>query len=196
MFGEDFIERHAPALFKPLNLGFNVATVSMARAVLPRGWRVEDCYLSAPSNLPELNRAMREEGMVVWSGGSDETIYADKEVNYAARAWHDAVHWHHQLPFTVAGEAATAYVQIAQLLNRYGHDDEVEEFAALILTEVIGQQIYSIQHGDFPDDQRTFTECNLDCWRGLAGRVCIALGEEPLDRYALDLAGIHFGKPA
>jgi len=67
MFGEEFIERHAPALFKPLNLGFNVATVAMARAVLPRGWRVEDCYLSAPSNLPELNRAMREEGMVVWS---------------------------------------------------------------------------------------------------------------------------------
>jgi hypothetical protein len=26
--------------------------------------------------------------------------------------------------------------------------------------------------------------------------VCIALGEEPFDRYALDLAGIHFGKPA
>jgi hypothetical protein len=25
--------------------------------------------------------------------------------------------------------------------------------------------------------------------------VCIALGDEPLDRYALDLAGIHFGKP-
>jgi hypothetical protein len=56
----------------------------------------------------------------VFDGGCDNTIYGDKEVNYAFRAWHDYHHWKLQAPLTREGEAKVVEAQITDLFALSG----------------------------------------------------------------------------
>lgn len=90
--------------------------------------------------------------LIVWTGGSDDTIFADPEVNWAFRAWHDYVHIVNDLPFTVEGESLVAFLQAAELPKDWYLERQ------LILSEVVGQVLYNHFHnGEFPSDQRAFT---------------------------------------
>ena len=57
----------------------------------------------APDSFASLKGASTS-GLVVYSGGSDNTIYGDPRVNWAFRAWHDKLHLDLNAPFTLQGE--------------------------------------------------------------------------------------------
>ena len=87
----------------------------------------------------------------IWSGGSENTIFGDPEVNYAFRAWHDWVHITSQLDFSPLNEARVAFIQAAMLPEEWTFERN------LILIEVIWQVLHHDATGEFVDDQRDFT---------------------------------------
>src|SRR5438067_89761 len=78
---------------RPVDAALNRAVLRMAAIVCPGGYDVSS---SAPSSFRELVRHLDDGGrMTVYGGGSEGTIFADNEVNYAFRAWHDWTHYRH-----------------------------------------------------------------------------------------------------
>ena len=149
-------------LMKPLDRHFNIAVLQMASRLFPTGFAVSD---DAPGSYEELCQHLDAgKRMVVWSGGSDATIFADPEVNYAFRAWHDWTHWRHRLDFTLAGEAYTAAQQTRDLRKVFGdwddHPDRLH-WADIIRVEVYEQAKHHAMCGDFVDDQVGFALMNL-----------------------------------
>lgn len=140
-------------MLKPLFPAFNIATLHMASRVNPRGWRVAN---DAPDTLAKLKARTKRDGILTVSGEhSALTIYGDPEVNFAARAWHDACHILANAEFDDAGERAVCELQCAQLRQIYG-DTSSRLFQRIVRAEVIGQLEYKSAHGAFPDDQRAF----------------------------------------
>lgn len=181
---------------EPVSIAFNAMVMTCANAALPRGWRVEESYVKAPSSLLELNASMNTAGMVVWGGGSDATIFGCPDHNAAFRAWHDSIHWKHQLQFTVAGEAQAAYLQVREMVALYGVDEDIELWAAYILCEVLGQKLHHELHGEFPQDQRAFFEANLSAWTRLGTALVGQIGEQLklTSREVLTLAKASWGQ--
>lgn len=141
-------------MLKPMFPAFNVATLHMASLTNPRGWNVSR---NAPDTLAKLKaRAKRDSRITVSSLHSDQTIYGDPEINYAARAWHDACHILANAGFDDAGERKVCALQQAQLAQVYGGASSLL-FRRIIEAEVVGQLEYKAEHGAFPDDQRSFT---------------------------------------
>jgi hypothetical protein len=99
--------------------------------------------------------------MLVWSGGSENTIYAEPEVNWAFRAWHDWCHYNGAHAFTPGGERAVFAMQCSHLLSLYGPCLKVQRWTRILRAEVIGQQEYFYRHGHYPEDQRAFVEAYL-----------------------------------
>lgn len=152
----------APSAYRapsPLNWQFNIAARVLASLHAP-GWIASD---DAPATYDELDVTHSEHGrIVVWTGASESTIFDDAETNWAFRAWHDAAHLRHALPFTIEGETTTAYIQASDLVGEYGDSDDVLEMVALLLCEVIGQVEHVNATGAFPADQCAFARRN---WR-------------------------------
>lgn len=143
----------------PVNSDFNAAVLHIANQLMPRGWNVAD---DAPST-PETIKASYDTGRpTVWSGASDKTSFADPEVNYAFRAWHDWAHYRHNLPLTLEGEIAAAYVQASHLVSLYGQTPQTQGFVALLFAEAIGMARYNEIIGAFPVDQAAFV---AQTWR-------------------------------
>lgn len=86
--------------------------------------------------------------LVVWAGASDHTIYGDRSVNWAFRAWHDSLHISLQADFSLAGERIVALEQCRLI----GSD----LMAKIIMGEVVGQVEYLNKYGHFPIDQVEF----------------------------------------
>jgi hypothetical protein len=99
----------------------------------------------APGSYEELKRL--DSGLVVFAGGSDLTIYGDRAVNWAFRAWHDKLHRELNAPFTLEGETRVALEQ-ARILSGY--------HGAIVIAEVTEQARYFETHGHFPVDQIAF----------------------------------------
>jgi hypothetical protein len=145
---------------KPLDIGFNIAVLRIANQLCPGGCQVAD---DAPDTYEKLRAHLDlTNQMKVWSGGSENTIYADKQVNWAFRAWHDWCHYHGRHAFTVVGERAVFEMQKLHLLLLYGNCPQTRRWLEILRAEVIGQQKYFYQHGHYPDDQRAFVEDYLN----------------------------------
>jgi hypothetical protein len=171
----------------PLNWQFNASVRALASLHAP-GWIASD---DAPATYDELDVTRAEHGrIVVWTGASERTIFDDIETNWAFRAWHDAAHLRHALPFTIEGETATAYVQAADIVAEYGDDTDAADMVALLLCEVIGQAEIFAACGEFPADQMAFARCNWRNYRGEAARIVGSLGHytRPEKREARALA--------
>ena len=108
----------------------------------------------APDSLESLIRASTSP-MVVYDGGSDNTIYGDPRVNHAFRAWHDSLHLKLNAPFDLAGETRVGLEQARILGGAY---------AEIVLCEVIGQIEYFNRYQAFPVNQLEF------CLNYLKGR--------------------------
>lgn len=128
-----------------LDAGLNAAILQMAPA-----FSVSDY---APQTMYELAQCER---LIIWAGGSDQTIYSDPAVNWAFRAWHDSVHLMHldHFTFDLAGETHACEMQILQLRQRW--PSMPERWARIIRAEIIGQAQYLAATGDFPVDQYAF----------------------------------------
>ena len=141
---------------QPLDRAFNRAVHHIASVLLPSGFDVSD---NAPSSLIGLRAHYEATGRIcVWSGGSEHTIFADRETNYAFRAWHDWCHLIGNYDFTPDGEHATMMAQQSDLYARYG---DVQRWADILHAEIIGQGEYERANGTFPQDQMAFVKCYL-----------------------------------
>jgi hypothetical protein len=145
---------------EPLDAGFNAAILHISSRLFPDGFDVSE---DAPDTYEKL-KALFGAGkrFVVSSLHSEKTIYGAPEVNYAFRAWHDWCHWQGKYPFTFKGEADVCRMQQAQLCAFNGYGEQTERWCDLLYAEIVEQQDYLIQHGDFPTDQRAFVTAYLD----------------------------------
>ena len=126
--------------------GLNDAIRAAARRAGTPRFEVRDV---APQTVAEMRQAYSETGrIIVWSGGSDSTIYCDASVNYLFRAWHDWTHLKTGADFTLAGETANCREQVRLVGS---------ELARLIEVEVVEQAKFFFRTGDFPKDQVLFT---------------------------------------
>lgn len=126
--------------------GLNDAIKIAARSAGTPRFEVRDV---APNSFEDVQRVYLQTGkLVVWSGGTERTIYDDVQVNYIFRAWHDWTHIKIQAGFDLAGETATGMTQIAQVGDELGR---------IIKLEVIGQATHAIEFGTFVEDQKAWT---------------------------------------
>jgi hypothetical protein len=145
------------SMTEPLNLAFNAAVFSMASRVCPMGYDVAYDG-SAPESLEALWEHIDRTGRILIDGrNSENTIFADREINYAFRAWHDWTHFILKAQFDLDGEMAVAHRQIEDLALVFGHGPQFRYWAEIIWAEVYGQACYFKQHGVFPVDQMRFT---------------------------------------
>ncbi len=141
----------------PLDRAFNVAVNHMASKIFPSGFDVSDNAPQDHETLFALLNAGRR--MLVWSGGSDRTIFDCPSTNHAFRAWHDWCHWTGSHPFTPLGEFQVYKMQRDHLTELYGFATIRHwNWHKILYTEIIGQLEYQREHGEFPDDQRAFAD--------------------------------------
>ncbi len=139
---------------EPFSVDLNTAIMKMAALLLPDGFDVAG---DAAHTFETLKAHLDAGGrLVVWSGGSQATVYGDPHVNYAFRAWHDWCHWRGNHDFSLEGEVATCEMQCRQLIARFGDTERTRCWCDIIRAEIIGQGIYYHRHKRFPEDQRAF----------------------------------------
>ena len=144
----------------PLDPAFNAVVVRIASRLFPAGFDVSE---KAPHTFDELKSLLdADKRLVVYSGGSSSTIYADPQVNYAFRAWHDWSHWtgNHDLSFE--GEIAVCRQQQAHLFELYNDTEQTRRWCKLVCAEIIGQATYHLCYKRFPNNQRGFVEAFLE----------------------------------
>lgn len=171
----------------PFSMVLNMATQTFARRLFPLGYEL---YLGQPyADLTDLVESVRSTGVLMVSmDHNGNTIYGEGEINEAARAWHDWVHYRYGLEFDTLGEVKAAFVQLAQLVRDYGLEYEA---GALLLIEIIGQVLYKDKFGSFPADQRQFALDQLQAglWLTTATQLMDEMDEhEATDRVALQMA--------
>ncbi len=83
------------------------------------------------------------------------TIFGDPEVNNKYRAWHDYIHFTRELDFSFHNE-----ILVGEIHKKLLHRKWVFE-KKLINCESIGQTLYYQFNGEFPRNQRKFTEFYL-----------------------------------
>ena len=126
--------------------GLNDAIKTIARKMKLPKIHVSDF---APQTFGDVLKSYSEtKSIVVWSGGSDFTIYKDPQVNYLFRAMHDLTHVSLKSDFSLVGETRVAIYQMSQVGT---------ELAKIIQIEVIGQAQHYFSTGAFPLDQVRFT---------------------------------------
>lgn len=138
----------------------NVAVLLIARRLFPASFDVSE---DAPSTYEAL-KAHFESGKryVVYSGGSDRTIFGDRHVNYHFRAWHDWCHWKGGHDFSVRGEYETFRMQHRHLVTIYGDNDTTRRWRSILFADIIGQRLHEKLCGHFPDDQPAFVKACLE----------------------------------
>lgn len=105
----------------------------------------------APNTFADLYTGPRRE-LVIWCGGSDNTIFADQIVNYAFRALHDKLHLATGIGFSVQEEVYLGRLQASKYEGL---------MADLVYCEVALQAEYYLQHGVFVPNQVDFTKTYL-----------------------------------
>ena len=142
-----------------LDIHFNAAVLTICNRVLPSGY---DVSAAAPETYEELIAHLDAgERMVVYSGGSERTIYGDPEVNFAFRAWHDWCHWRGRHDFSHMGERAACAMQADHVVTLYGDSPQTRRWRRILQAEIIGQREFFDRHGEFPEDQRAFVAAYL-----------------------------------
>lgn len=144
----------------PLCIGYNIAVRAMTRRIFTTGYDTVSNINEAPTSLEELNEVMNggKGRMIVWDGACDRTIFDCPETNQDFRAWHDWAHWVKQAPFTLDGEVKAIDYQCENLITVHGDTDEVAYWRTLLRTDIVGTFAHREITGDYPEDQRAWTE--------------------------------------
>ena len=100
--------------------------------------------------------------ILVWSGASDNTIFAKPETNHRFRAWHDWIHVVNKLPFDYAGEMKAlaihkAHVHLMWCRGSISYYDAIKIMYFALDIEIREQLNFHKDTGYFPDNQRKFT---------------------------------------
>lgn len=92
----------------------------------------------------------RNTSLTVWSGASQQTIYAEPYMNWAFRVHHDLIHLQQHVGFSWDAELHATQVGIKQLgLSGI--------LADVYWADNAGQQLYHRAHGYFPENQKENT---------------------------------------
>ena len=92
------------------------------------------------------------DGLVVWSGASERTIFGDPCVNWAFRALHDRLHLEGGIGFSPLEEIEIGRIQAAQFDGK---------LADLVYLETAGQAAHFLRTGRFVEDQVSWTQSEL-----------------------------------
>jgi hypothetical protein len=181
----------------PYDIHLNVAINRLCNLSHPRGYDTTPNLDVAPTTLEQVKAyANANQRFLIWDGDCDGTLYGCPTVNANLRAWHDKAHYDYNLDFTVAGEAAAVYIQIAQLLQVYGSRDQIDDWATIIITDILSLVLYHRASGNqWPVNKRDGTIENLDRWRPMAVNLVDDLHGDPSDKNALRLATEVWGNP-
>lgn len=121
----------------------------------------------APSNIKELrewykSNTLNVDSLPVYDGGSDDTIFGSREVNFAFRAWHDALHLENNLGFSQEDELTMAMLHCKELRLMGISEDDCD----LMFNDVAGQVLYYYNSKEFINNQQHFhvalsKDCNI-----------------------------------
>lgn len=143
-------------IVNPLSIQFNAAVQTIVR-------RLGLSYVpvssdDAPSTYEEVVRSYHRHNDILFVARehSDRTIFDDKEINYAFRAWHDYRHITGKHDFSLEGEKCTAIDQIKDMWVYYGNNAQTRVWSAYIWGDVVGQRLYADNFGHFPVEQKEF----------------------------------------
>lgn len=107
----------------------------------------------APSDEKSLFERAKTQGLIIWSGASDSTVFNDSSVNHAFRALHDNLHLKTGLGFSPAEEIRLGALQSSLSPCPY--------IAEIIRIEVAEQAAYYLSNGIFVVDQIDFMRQKL-----------------------------------
>lgn len=142
----------------PLDRSYNVFVRHMAQRLFPTGYDVEPEEQKAPTSLEDLHKCIvKDRRMVVWSGACENTIFDCPETNMDFRAWHDWCHWKGSFPFTLDGERQAVEMQ-CQHIDMFATGEQRERFKRYVRTDIIGTFSYRDIMGNYPENQRAWTE--------------------------------------
>lgn len=199
LFADMGVVKHAPLnTANPVDPEWNVAVRHIANKVCPNGWDEFPTFAEAPTTLADLTAYAKEHGRLgIATEDSEGTIFDCADTNVHLRAWHDSVHFRHQLAFNVAGEAAAVYVQCAQVFRVYGVNDRSIRFAQWLLADILGLVIHHKQTGKYPKNKRAGTVNAAPRWKALAIRLATSIDYADLgldfEACALDAAKADWG---
>ncbi len=125
----------------------NYLNHSILKAASSIKYRVADLASNTEADL------FNHKTLVIWSGASDNTLWNDKQVNWAFRAIHDACHLKSGLGFSVADEVTLGDYQSSLVACPY--------IRAITQCEITEQALYYKQNGVFVADQVAFTKSIL-----------------------------------
>lgn len=138
---------------QPLDSQLNDAVLYIAGQLVP----TFIVSRNAPSTYPQLKDHMDSgKDMIVFEGGSENTIFGTPEVNYAFRAWHDWCHWKGKFDFSLQGEMETCCFQLQHLHRFYGLTSKTCRWRSILIAEVVGQRRYFEKYREYILDQRSF----------------------------------------
>lgn len=140
---------------------FNALVLHMVSIHVPQGY---DLSSEQTQDYEQMKADFQRDGrLTVNTGFSDHTIFGSASVNWAFRAWHDSCHLAGDYDFSPEGERKAALMQQHQVIDAFplGHP-KLQFFLDLINIEVNGQVAYFQANGDFPTDQLTFTQDELE----------------------------------
>lgn len=151
-------------ILNPLMPEFNQAVLSIQQILLPDGFDITSDG-ALVDTLEKITDHYEEEGRIlVWSGGSDYSIYTSPEVNWAFRAWHDYIHITMGATFTKAGEALVCEKQKQHVDLYLSHEYNTAarlKMKRLLDIEINEQVAELYRTGTFITDQYTFTKERL-----------------------------------
>lgn len=104
---------------------------------------------NAPNTIQGLSQA---QGLIIWSGASENSIWGSKQANWAFRALHDALHLKTGMGFTVDEEIELGRIQASMYSGL---------LADLVFCEVSAQALHYKITGKFVENQVEFTKAFL-----------------------------------
>lgn len=115
---------------------------------------------NAPNEFFELKKVFRNcertgDRLPVYEGGAVQTIYPDKQSNYAFRFWHDCLHALHDKDFSKESEYFIGTIHCQFVAQRFGLNSL--EFQ-LMFADTIGQTDQYWKDKAFVENQREFCE--------------------------------------
>ena len=120
----------------PLDRGLNVAILHITSKLYPCGFDVApNASLTFPALIAQFDQRKR---VKVCSEDAENTIYADPEVTYAFRAWHDWCHWRGRLDFSLDSELAVWRMHCAQIIGLYDDNARTRRWSAILYAEIVG----------------------------------------------------------
>lgn len=139
---------------------FNALVLHMVRLHVPQGYNLSS---EQTQSFEQIKTDFQRDGrLTVNTGFSDHTIFGSASVNWAFRAWHDSCHLQGDYNFSPEGERKACLMQQRQIIAAFPFHPRLQYFIDLLDIEGNSQLAYFQAHGDFPQDQLTFTLTELE----------------------------------